>query len=462
MNNEKQFDCLVIGAGMSGLAATIRLAMFGKKVALLEAHTVPGGLNSYYKRGKREFDVGLHALTNYIEKGTKGRPLSKIIKQLRIPYDEFNLVPQKRSRIAFQEADLYFNNDLNYFKQEIREKFPNQIDGFCRLCDFFENFNETSLDNEYQSAREKVAEYITDPLLAEMIFCPLLIYGSAWEHDMDLSQFAIMFKSIFVEGFSRPDGGVRTIINLLIEKLQKNGLDISFKHRVKSINHDGDKVTGVTLSSGEVLNAPKVLSSAGLPETMKLTGKEIELPETGKMTFTESILMLDRKPCEFGINETIIFYNESNQYQYRNPKKLYDPASAVICFPNNFEKDEFDEGICRVTMMANFDHWNQLERKEYLAHKNEVADVSLKLMNKFASDSETNINFKDVFTPKTIKRYTDHLGGCVYGSPDKSRTGQTDYEGLFVIGTDQGFLGIIGAMLSGISMANLHVLQGDS
>ena len=363
---------------MSGLAAAIRLSMFGKSVALLESHTVPGGLNSYYKRGKREFDVGLHALTNYIEKGAKGRPLSKIIKQLRIPYDQFKLVPQKRSRIAFKEVDLFFNNDLEFFKQDIREKFPNQIDGFNNLCQFLESFNETSLDNEYQSAREKVSEYISDPLLAEMIFCPLLIYGSAWEHDMDLSQFAIMFKSIFIEGFSRPEGGVRTIINLLIERLQKNGLDISYRHRVEKINQDGGKVTGVTLHTGEVLKAPKILSSAGLPETLKLTGNEIELPATGKMTFTESILMLDRRPSDFGIDDTIIFYNNDNQYHYRNPGTLYDSTSAVICFPNNFTKDDFDEGICRVTMMADFDKWSELERKDYLNHKSEVAEVSLK------------------------------------------------------------------------------------
>ncbi|TNF24803.1 MAG: NAD(P)/FAD-dependent oxidoreductase, partial [Deltaproteobacteria bacterium] len=341
MDQEKQYDCLVIGAGMSGLAAAIRLSMFGKKVALLESHTVPGGLNSYYQRGKRQFDVGLHALTNFIDKGEKGRPLSKIIKQLRIPYSDFKLVPQKRSRIAFKEVDLYFNNDIEFFKQDIREKFPNQIDGFEKLCSFLEQFNETDLNNPYESARKKVSEFISDPLLAEMIFCPLLIYGSAWEHDMDLSQFAIMFKSIFVEGFSRPEGGVRTIINLLIEKLQQNGLDISYKHRVEKINIENGKATGVTLASGEVLSAKKILSSAGLPETLKMTGNEKELPETGKMTFTESILMLDKKPSQIGIEDTIIFYNESNKYDYRNPGTYFDKTSAVVCFPNNFQTDEF-------------------------------------------------------------------------------------------------------------------------
>jgi len=50
------YDAIVIGAGMSGLAAGIRLAMFDKKVVILEKHSIPGGLNSYYQR--RNFDKG--------------------------------------------------------------------------------------------------------------------------------------------------------------------------------------------------------------------------------------------------------------------------------------------------------------------------------------------------------------------------------------------------------------------
>ena len=48
------YDAIVIGAGMSGLAAGIRLAMFGKKVCVLEKHTIAGGLNSYYQRRIKE------------------------------------------------------------------------------------------------------------------------------------------------------------------------------------------------------------------------------------------------------------------------------------------------------------------------------------------------------------------------------------------------------------------------
>lgn len=64
-----------------------------------------------------------------------------------------------------------------------------------------------------------------------------------------------------------------------------------------------------------------------------------------------------------------------------------------------------------------------------------------------------NILFKDIFTPTTIKRYTHHFDGTVYGSIDKSRNGKTHINGTYICGTDQGFLGIVGSMLSGISMA---------
>ena len=63
---------------------------------------------------------------------------------------------------------------------------------------------------------------------------------------------------------------------------------------------------------------------------------------------------------------------------------------------------------------------------------------------------------KDVFTPTTIEKFTSHKKGTIYGSPQKLKRGETPIKGLILCGTDQGFLGIIGSLLSGISMADLH------
>ena len=77
-----RYDTVIIGAGMSGLAAGVRLAYYEKSVCILERHTTIGGLNSFYRLRNRNYDVGLHAVTNYAEPGTKQGPLSKLLRQL--------------------------------------------------------------------------------------------------------------------------------------------------------------------------------------------------------------------------------------------------------------------------------------------------------------------------------------------------------------------------------------------
>jgi phytoene dehydrogenase-like protein len=51
-----KYDSVIIGAGLSGLAAGIRLAQFGKEVLVVEKHSIIGGLNSFYSRfGRKNF-----------------------------------------------------------------------------------------------------------------------------------------------------------------------------------------------------------------------------------------------------------------------------------------------------------------------------------------------------------------------------------------------------------------------
>src|SRR5579864_1144160 len=88
------YDAVIIGAGMSGLAAGIRLAYFEKSVCILERHTTIGGLNSFYRLRGRNHDVGLHAVTNYAPPGAKAGPLSKVLRQLRLRWEDFGLSPQ--------------------------------------------------------------------------------------------------------------------------------------------------------------------------------------------------------------------------------------------------------------------------------------------------------------------------------------------------------------------------------
>ena len=115
-----------------------------------------------------------------------------------------------------------------------------------------------------------VAGFIDDPLLIEMIFCPLLFYGGAKEHDMDFGQFSIMFRAIFLEGLARPFAGVRLILKKLVRKFKDLGGELRLRTGVAQIGVKDTTVEKVVLEDGTELYGRRVLSSAGWPETMQL------------------------------------------------------------------------------------------------------------------------------------------------------------------------------------------------
>lgn len=469
--SDNHYDVVIIGAGMSGLAAGIRLAMYGKSVLILERHNAPGGLNSFYSRNGYKFDVGLHAMTNYVPPGVKGTALVKLLRQLRISREEFGLCEQRVSRIAFPEVNLRFSNDFALLESEIADHFPAEIDGFRRLTAAIREYDETSLDAPAFSARERVRDFIRDPLLEDMLFLPLMYYGSATEGDMDFNQFAIMFKALFFEGFARPPEGVRRIIRALTGKFRELGGERKMKLGVRRIRVRDGKAVALELDDGTEVTADKILSSIGYVETLRLCEDQpSDVAETvvGRLSFVETITLTDCPVTRWGWDETIVFFNDSPRFEYCRPEnEPVDIRSGVICFPGNYcypEGEGPEEGILRVTALANYDLWTRLPEEDYRKEKERwfgrLTDQALRFLPPAdKADLQAHTIETDMFTPRTITRYTGHLRGAIYGASQKFRHGKTHLENLFICGTDQGFLGITGAMLSGISMANLHLLK---
>ena len=462
------YDTIIIGAGMSGLAAGIRLAHFDQRVCILEKHYTIGGLNSFYRMNGRDFDVGLHAMTNFSRKGTKKGPLAKLLRQLRFRWDDFQLAEQVGSSIRFPDVSLDFNNDIALLESEIADKFPDQIDGFRGLCDSLLDYSDMDGDhpNFMRSAREVLAEHFSEPLLIEMLICPLMWYGNARQNDMDFGQFCIMFRACYLEGFARPYKGVRLILKNLVRKFRGLGGELKLRSGVSQIKVEDGKAIGVVLDDGTELSGTRILSSAGNIETLRMCDdvSDVDVATAGQLSFIESISILDRQPKDFGFDRTIVFYNDSPTFFWERPdSQLCDARTGVICSPNNYvysnDDGELPEGVIRITTLANHDLWCQLDDRKYQAAKVQQYDESVESSVRFMPDFRRFVVDTDVFTPKTIRRFTWHDNGAVYGAPEKKLDGTTHLPNLFLCGTDQGFVGIVGAIVSGISMANRHCLQ---
>ena len=463
------YDTIIIGAGMSGLAAGIRLAHYNRRVCILERHYTIGGLNSFYRLRGRDYDVGLHAVTNFTPKGAKKGPLARLLRQLRFRWEDFSLSPQIGSSIAFPGARLRFTNDIDYLTAQVAEVFPGKADNFRKLTSMIVDYDDLDDSNFALSAREIVEETIGDPLLSEMIFCPLMWYGNAREHDMDWGQFCIMFRSIFMEGFARPLAGVRLILKQMVRRFRELGGELKLRHGVDRFKLNEGKVEGVVLDDGTELEGHQVLSSAGWYETMRMCDAQPEADGKGpgRMSFVESISVLDRQPRDIGHQDTIVFFNDNDTFHWERCDDLVDLRTGVICSPNNFlyGDDEDDDqphladGVMRVTAIANYDKWMALSDDDYALEKHRWYDRITGAAVQFVPDYRRHVIDTDTFTPKTIRRFTWHDNGAVYGAPEKRLDGTTHLENLFICGTDQGYVGIVGSIMSGIAMANKHLLR---
>jgi phytoene dehydrogenase-like protein len=460
------YDTIIIGAGMSGLAAGIRLAYFNQRVVILERHYTIGGLNSFYRLRGRDYDVGLHAVTNFTPKGAKKGPLARLLKQLRFKWEDFALAPQRGSQISFPGVSLNFGNGIELLAADIARRFPAERDNFQRLQARIVDYDDLSEEHYRLSARQVLSETLGDPLLIEMLLCPLMWYGNAREHDMDFGQFCIMFRSVYMEGFARPFSGVRLILKNLIRRFRELGGELKLRSGVERIHVEGDRVAGVVLENGQQLEGRRVVSSAGLVETLRLCDDvtSVDPQRAGQLSFIESISVLDRQPKDIGCDRTIVFFNDSAQFDWRKPSDdLCDVRTGVICSPNNYLYDsadgQLDDGVMRITALANFDHWSGLNEEQYQLEKLRWYDRTVASAVRFVPDFRSHVIETDMFTPRTIRRFTWHDNGAVYGAPEKRIDGTTHLKNLFLCGTDQGFVGIIGAIVSGISIANQHCLR---
>lgn len=455
------YQLLIIGGGLSGIAAGIRAARFGVKTLLLEQHGLPGGLNSYYIRQGRLLETGLHAMTNCAPSGAKQAPLNRLLRQLHLSRKHFAFHEQLGSEIRFAGRSLRFSNDPDLLETEIARVFPAAIDRFRRLKQTIVAYDPFA-DGPWRSTRQFLDDQLQEPFLADMLLLPLMVYGNAEEHDMDLGQFVIMFRAVFEEGFFRPGGTMREFLDLLVRQYREYGGELRYRAPVEEILIESGQVIGVRLQGGEAIAAETILSTAGIPETMRLSGWQGEPDRyTGRMSFMETISFVPRsQAAALTRDRTIVFYHNGPRLHYRRPDDLLDPSWGVICFPGNFSGLPPEELVqVRVTNAASYPLWKGLSAEAYGLAKQRWTLAATCVSEEIIGNYRQSIVYQDSFTPLTIERYTRKAEGAVYGSGVKIKDGVTPWPNLFLAGTDQGYLGIVGAMLSGITIVNRHILR---
>ncbi|RWX44456.1 hypothetical protein H206_01706 [Candidatus Electrothrix aarhusensis] len=61
-------------------------------------------------------------------------------------------------------------------------------------------------------------------------------------------------------------------------------------------------------------------------------------------------------------------------------------------------------------------------------------------------------------TTSTVRMASLSVAFRINTGENSIKSGRTPWSNLFIAGTDQGYLGIVGAMLSGVTIVNQHLL----
>ena len=202
----------------------------------------------------------------------KGR-WRKLLRQLRMRWDDFALVPQVGSSIAFPGMTLGFQNDFEYFAAKSPRTFrPKSTTSSGSSTGYWTTTIWVAPRAGAARLATSSAESIRDPLLVEMLFCPLMFYGRRAEHDMDFAQFSVLFRSIFFEGLARPMAGIRLILKKLVPQISSElGGELRLRAGVSRLATSAGRVRlGACSTMGRNWPPHDVLSSAGWVETMRL------------------------------------------------------------------------------------------------------------------------------------------------------------------------------------------------
>jgi len=427
-----KYDVVIIGAGLGGLTAGAKLAKEGKKVLIVEQHSIPGGCATTFKRKDYLLEVGLHEMDGLHKKDLKVR----IFRDLDVfNHVEFLKVPEFY-RFLYKDYDIVIPHDPEDAKAVLLENFPKEDAGIDAY--FYQIQHAKEISRNSKNGEEKSIGEFLDSIIKNSDLKLALLGNLGYFHDdpysLSLSYYSMAQGSYYSGGGYFIKGGSQKLSDHLAEFVTKSGGEIVYNHLVTNILFEDDKTVGIVYKKNNTNNIIKaygkyIISNAAIPTVIDklLPKKQHDLlkDDVRKRKIGASILTLYlgfKKPVkELGYKHysTFVFDDsmESINDIIDNNRGDFKNRSYTFIDYSQIDAGLAPEGksvgvVCCVDYIKD---WEELDRNEYDAQKERVAQLFIDKLECLIPGIKNIIDYYEVGTSKTIERYTLNPKGAVYG-----------------------------------------------
>ena len=293
---------VVIGAGLGGLAAALRLQGLGHDVTVVEQRAKPGGRAYQITEAGFTWDTGPSLITMpWVLEDLFAAAGMDLHAQVRLR----RLDPLYRLHWAGEERHFDFTDDREALQAEVAKFSPRDAG---RVDDFLAALKPIYEDGILAAGRRPFLNFkdfagLLPTMLRLNAALPLHSFVRRFFDDEHVRQ-AFSFHSMFIGGdpYRVPaiygalvylqvldggwyaDGGVYSLVEAMARPL-----DVRCNAPVEAIEHARGRVTGVRLAGGERIPADVVVSNADVLRAHRLLGRR---PPVRRLTPTMSCFLL--------------------------------------------------------------------------------------------------------------------------------------------------------------------------
>ncbi|MDQ3685499.1 MAG: phytoene desaturase family protein [Acidobacteriota bacterium] len=490
---------IVIGAGLGGLAAAIRLAARGARVEILEKNETPGGKVNIRRAGGYTFDTGASLLT-----------MRHVVEDLfasanRRAEDYLTIEPlDPICRYRWPDgATLDASTDLRKTEDEIRRIAPEDVGGFRRfLADArhkYEVAERTFLAHSLNDLPKLLRPRYARDLAAISSWRTLSAHVQSYFRSKHLRQlfnrfatyngsspyrtaatFALIPYVEFGMGAWYVRGGMYELPRALARVASELGVTITTGAEVEKIMIEGGRARGVVLKGGEVRRCDAVLANSDAIETYRSL---IEPAARGRGYTNEKLARIEPSSSGFVIlagarrrYENLahhnVFFSDDYEAEFRALFNDLRPAAdptIYVCATSRTDSTQAPAGHENFFVLVNAPATS--ERTNWEKESAAYRDLIVRKLEDFGlEDLSGAIDYERIITPEDFRTQYNAYRGAIYGvssnkwtsaflrPPNKAR----DIAGLYFAGgaTHPGG-GIPLVLLSGKMAVELLMKEGE-